>query len=82
MKLIDNVEHWWKLWSLRLAAVGTAVTSYLVMFPDQAIAVWAMMPDDLKALLPAKFAPMIGVAIFASSMIARVIKQKNVSSSQ
>lgn len=34
-----------------------------------------MMPGDLKAAIPERYMPLIGVVIFVASLIARAIKQ-------
>ena len=34
-----------------------------------------MMPGDLKAVIPERYMPLIGVVIFVASLIARAIKQ-------
>ena len=44
MKKPELIEDWrecWRFWSVRLAAVGTAITGLLVAFPDAALAAWA-----------------------------------------
>lgn len=72
------VEHWrlvWRTWSFRLGVIGTVLTSLLLASPDLALQVWAMMPDDLKATIPQRYTPFIGVAIMALSFVAKFIKQ-------
>lgn len=74
-ELIEDWRNFWRFWSVRLGVIGSALTGYLVAFPDQALQAWAMLPADLKAYLPERYMPLVGVAIFVLSMIARVIKQ-------
>lgn len=72
------VEHWrlvWRTWSFQLGFIGTILTSVLLASPDLALQVWAMMPADLKATIPERFTPFIGVGIFALGLIAKFIKQ-------
>lgn len=72
------VTHWrlvLRQWSFWLGVVGTALTSALLAFPDLALQVWLMMPDDLKRTIPERYTPFIGVGIFALSLIAKFIKQ-------
>jgi hypothetical protein len=78
-KTVDEIKVWWKLWSIRLGALGTIVTTWLVSFPDQAVAVWGSLPDTVRDLIPAQYMPMIGVSIFVLSMVSRFIKQHSAS---
>jgi hypothetical protein len=77
MKLIDDVKNWWRFWSIRLGAVGTAVTTVLIASPDAALFAWGLLPLDLRAAIPAQYVPLIGVGIFLGSMIARLVKQES-----
>lgn len=78
MKKLELIEDWrkcWRFWSIRLGIVGSAITGVLIAFPDVALSAWAMMPGDLKAAIPERYMPLIGVVIFVASLIARAIKQ-------
>ena len=76
LSLIPNWKHFWRFWSLRLGALGTLLTSILIAFPDVALQAWNVLPDDLKGFIPERFVPLIGVAVFVTSMLARVVKQE------
>ena len=75
LELIENWRNFWRFWSVRLGIVGSAITGVLIAFPDVALSAWAMMPADLKAVIPERYMPLIGVGIFVASLIARAIKQ-------
>lgn len=75
IQLIEDWRNFWRFWSVRLGVIGSALTGWLVAFPDQALQVWALLPADLKAYLPEQYMPLVGVAIFVLSLIARAIKQ-------
>lgn len=75
LQLIEDWRNFWRFWSVRLGIVGSAVTAVLIAFPDVALSAWAMMPADLKAAIPERYMPLIGVGIFVASLIARAIKQ-------
>jgi len=75
MKLMDGWQKFYKYWSVRLGALGAAVASVLIAFPDIALNAWAILPDDLKAFIPPNYMPLIGVAIFVLSMVAKFIPQ-------
>lgn len=70
--LIDEANNWWRLWSVRLAALAGALVSYLIAFPDQREALLAMIPDGRWRALAAF---LIGFAIFAVPTMTRLAKQ-------
>lgn len=61
---------------MRFMAAGLFLLSLLEWFPDQAWAIWAQMPDDMKAYIPAAWAPKIPAVLFALAMISRLIQQR------
>ena len=75
LQLIEDWRNFWRFWSVRLGIVGSAITGVLIAFPDVALSAWAMMPGDLKAAIPERYMPLIGVVIFVASLVARAIKQ-------
>lgn len=75
LELIEDWRNFWRFWSVRLGIVGSAITGVLIAFPDVALSAWAMMPADLKAAIPERYMPLVGVVIFVASLIARAIKQ-------
>lgn len=78
LKPITYWREWWKLWSLRLGALGSALSAWLIASPEAALYVWNLMPNDLKSALPAQYVPLIGVFVFVMSMFARLVKQDKV----
>jgi len=77
LKSVDNIRVWWRMASLNLGAAGTAIVSVLVLVPDWAYQVWAILPDEMKAAIPPAYMPMIGVIFYLLGMAARLIKQRN-----
>ena len=75
LELIEDWHNFWRFWSVRLGIIGSAITGVLIAFPDVALSAWAMMPGDLKAAIPERYMPLIGVVIFVASLVARAIKQ-------
>lgn len=73
--LVDNWCLAWRWWSVRLNALGLLILSFVQFDPVGALAVWNMMPLAVRTFLPSNFLTIIGVALFALSMIARVVKQ-------
>lgn len=76
MKLIDNWRQGWQFASTQLGVLGTVVTSWFMLIPDSAYMSWVALPDEVKAIIPPTYVPLIGPAIFVMGMIARFIKQR------
>ena len=75
LELIEDWRNFWRFWSVRLGIIGSAIAGVLIAFPDVALSAWAVMPGDLKAAIPERYMPLIGVVIFVASLVARAIKQ-------
>lgn len=75
MKFIQDARQWWRLWSIRLNAIGLSILAYVQIDPVGALAVWNMMPGEVRHVLPANIVTLIGLAFFALSMIARLVVQ-------
>lgn len=76
MKLTKDAKVWWKLWSVRLHALGLLITGWLTAVPDAALFAWNAMPADMKAFLPPQYMPFIGMAILVLGILARFVKQE------
>ncbi|WP_257556391.1 hypothetical protein [Sphingobium sp. CFD-2] len=72
MRPIDEWRSWWRMSSVRISAVATAVWAYLLANPETLNQVLASIPPDLRDLV----APAAPVAIFVLVTIARVTKQE------
>ena len=75
MKLINDWKDWWRWWSLRLTALGTMVSGYLIANPDIAVTMWMSMPEDIRSYMPAQYMPAIGLVIVGVGQVARFLKQ-------
>lgn len=71
MKLIDEAHNWYKLWSVRLAALAGLTAAYLAANPDQAQAVIDSVPEAFRPL--ASIA--LGLFVFGLATGARLVKQ-------
>lgn len=74
MKLITDWRQSWRLWSVRVSAIGAMLFAFLLAAPDQALAVWQALPADIQALIPN--AKEIGLALTIAAIAARVLRQK------
>lgn len=70
--LIDNAGSWWKLYSVRLAALAGVVAAYLAANPDQTQALLDVLPDGPLRVLASIG---IGVFVFGLATGTRLVKQ-------
>lgn len=75
MKLIENCRHWWKLWSVRVNAIGLAIMGWIQFDPVSALAVWNMLPGQTAAALPRSVVVVLGGTLFALALISRLVHQ-------
>lgn len=76
LKLIENARDWWKMWSVRLMGIGTALQALLGWWPEAGLALWNSMPNEVKMLLPQSIVMTLPLGFFIAAMVARVIKQE------
>lgn len=80
MKLIDDFrQRILKFWSVRIQLVSACLTGLMFLDPPTLLAVWGMMPEPLRAVLPDSLFQTIGVVLFAANLltiIARGVVQK------
>jgi hypothetical protein len=77
LEIIEDWHNFWRFWSVQLGVIGSAITAVLVAFPDVALSAWSILPADLKASIPERYMPLIGVGIFVASLVSRAIKQSS-----
>lgn len=75
LKLLPHWRVLWRSWSVRLNALGLAILAWFAFDPVSLLAVWNMMPAAVRDIIPQQFLSVIGAALFALSMIARLVKQ-------
>lgn len=75
MKLIEGWRKWYKFWSTRLGVIGATITTALVANPNLAYDLWNGLPSEIKSTIPPQYMPLIGVAIFVVSMVAKFVVQ-------
>lgn len=78
MKKLQLIPGWrssWRFVSVQLSLFGTLVCGFLAAFPDAILYAWNLIPPDLKAMLPQRWVPLIGVALFVLATLARIIHQ-------
>lgn len=75
MKLLPHWRTLWRAWSMRMNALGLALLAWFAIDPVSLLYVWSLMPPAVRDLIPEQVLALIGAALFALSMIARLVKQ-------
>ena len=75
MKLIDDARLWWRFWSVRLAAIGSALQALLNWWPEACLALWNAMPAEVNALLPDEALTLLPLLFFLAAIAARLVRQ-------
>ena len=70
-KFIDNVDKWWRLWSIRFGILGTAILA----FPDTVYQVWLTIPPEIRPEFLSVHIDKLGMIMMIASVLSRVIKQ-------
>ena len=74
MKLIDNWKQAWKLKSVQVGAIS-AFFYALILFSEQFLNVWAVIPQELKSKIPENIAEWVGIFVGVAIVLARLKKQ-------
>ncbi|WP_180128147.1 MULTISPECIES: N-acetylmuramoyl-L-alanine amidase [unclassified Acinetobacter] len=74
MKLIDNWKQAWKLKSVQVGALS-AFFYALILFSEQFLNVWNVIPQELKNKIPENIAEWVGLFIGVATVLARLKKQ-------
>ena len=74
MKLIDNWKQAWKLKSVQVGAIS-AFFYVLILFSEQFLGLWNIIPQDLKNLIPAQWQEYVGIFVGVAMVLARLKKQ-------
>lgn len=64
-----------KTWSVRLGAAGALIGVWAQSFPDAALHAWAMLPPDIKDILPANIVAMISPALVVLAILSQYVRQ-------
>ncbi|USU06281.1 hypothetical protein NF699_06370 [Sphingomonadaceae bacterium OTU29LAMAA1] len=75
MKLIDGWRQSWRLWSVRLSAIGAVLMGWAALTPDALLQAWNALPDDVQALVPEQVGKAIPFLLFLAALVARLIPQ-------
>lgn len=74
MKLIDNWKGAWKLKSVQVGAIS-AFFYALILFSEQFVNIWSLIPQELKNKIPENIAEWVGCFVGVTMVLARLKKQ-------
>ena len=74
MKLIEDWKQAWKLKSVQVGAIS-AFFYALILFSEQFVQVWNIIPQDLKNKIPENIAEWVGCFVGVAMVLARLKKQ-------
>ncbi|MBI0533249.1 DUF7940 domain-containing protein [Sphingomonas sp. TX0522] len=75
MKLIDGWRQSWRLWSVRVSALGAILTGLALAAPDFLQNLWNGLPSDARALLPASVTHAVPPILFVLTLVSRLVAQ-------
>lgn len=73
---IDEIRDWWRFWSIRAAAIGTAIMTWLALDPMALLVLYNALPRPLKYLLPEQLMAVLGALIFGLTIYLRLVAQR------
>jgi hypothetical protein len=73
--LVPDARLWWRWWSQRFNAIGLAILAWVQFDPVSVLAVWNMMPVQLRGVLPEHALVGLALVFFALAMLARIVRQ-------
>ena len=75
LEFVGHARLLLKTWSVRLCAAGALVGVWAQSFPDAALHAWAMLPPDIKDILPANIVAMISPALVVLAILSQYVRQ-------
>lgn len=77
IEFVAHARLLFKAWSVWLTTIGTFLGVWLASAPDNLIAIWNMLPADIKSQLPVNFAQYVSYTLIALGVASQFIRQKN-----
>lgn len=73
--LVPGARQAWRWWSLRLNAIGIAILAWVQFDPVSVLAVWNMMPVQVRTIIPGHTLAGLALIFFVLAMMARMVRQ-------
>lgn len=75
MHLVKDWKDWPKWFSTWFEAAAAAFFSALLIAPEIFIHAWLMLPDDIRAAIPADWIKWTGVILIVAGSVAKIVDQ-------
>lgn len=75
MQLVSNWRDFWRMWSVRLQLLAATLLGLMETFPDAVLSAWAILPPEVRAVVPPELVRYAGFACLAAGIVARLVKQ-------
>lgn len=75
MKLIDNWDKAWRLWSVQLNIITIVILTILNDLPNHIIAGWSLLPEDLKAQIDQDVIAYVSIGLVVLNILSRLVSQ-------
>lgn len=75
LEFVSHARLLFKAWSVWLASIGTALGAYVQSFPDAALQAWAILPPDIKSVLPPNILGFISQSMIVMAVLAQFVRQ-------
>lgn len=76
MTLIENWRCAWRFWSVRIQTIGIFLEGLFLAHAELPLQLWAMMPGEVKAILPAWAVRAVPLVAFVAATVARIVRQE------
>lgn len=76
LALVDDWREWHRMASVRMAAIGAAISAGAPAIASEIPQAWAMVPPDLRGVLPHHFQQGVAYACFFLALIAFRLTQR------
>lgn len=75
MKLVDDWKDWPKWVSTWCEAAAAAFFTAVLIAPEVIMQVWAVLPADIRAAIPADWLKWGGIVLIAIGSLAKIVEQ-------
>ena len=75
MKLIEDVKHWYKFWSIQLSALGAFLLSAWFAYSNEITTWWMIYAAEYFPFLSPQTIKWIGLLLVIAGQLARLVKQ-------
>jgi hypothetical protein len=76
MKLIDDIRHWWRLWSVRFSLAALLVNAIQLLDPTLMLTLLGSLRDETLEAVPPRAIAAVQAVLIVLAITARFLPQK------